>query len=238
MRKVLGMKQKIVFTALAAVFFLFGCTNATEGSAPSSTPLDDAAYFEAAKSYITYNNTFGPQTDLTSNANLKKVQFHSLPSQAKNHAFQWGNLAKIVTARKTLIANSENNLIMIKRLQASRKDDTTMTVTMTTGNKMTRHYVPGGGFQHWPDGAYYKKGTKTDQCERIVFNADGVGVCLNPNGSSIVMTELSQKFGHRLVTSCVNTGAGNEVACNKYNKLFSSKRYDPDTNTLTLDTFY
>ncbi len=230
-------KLAIIATSLILVQ---GCSSSGDSSQSSaSAAVDDTAYFEAAKQYLTYNHTFGAQTDLTSHSNHKKIQFNSLPQHANSFPFAQGNLGHILTVRKSFVANADNTLIMIKRNQASRKDNTTMTVSMTTGQKTTRQYVAGVGFQSWPDKTY-KPGIKTDQCERIVFNADGVGVCLNQSGSSVVMTKLSEKFGHRVVTSCntYTNGSDTLIGCSDQNKLVSSKELNLTTNELTLGSFH
>jgi hypothetical protein len=217
---------------LAGALTLSSCSNSSDGKTTTTgtATVNDAAYFEAAKQYLTYNTTFGPQTDLTSHQYRKKIEF-------SNTIQDWGNpygsyyLADVLTARKTFVANTDNTLIMLKRIQASRKDETTMTVGLRSGNNRSRVYdAITATFVGNRSRSYV-----VDQCERIVFNALGVAACLNLQNGSVVMTKLSQKFSHRLISSC-QTG-GSTVSCSgSYgHKTFSRKSLDLNTNLLTVD---
>lgn len=216
-------KSKIVVVLILSVSALVGCTK--NDSDQASVVLDDAAYFEAAKQYLTYNDTFGPQTDLTSHVNLKKIEFIS------SIGFPTGErLAEVLTVRKKFVANAENNLILLKRDQPSRQDNTTMTVGMMSGNNRSRTWdAVAAMFQGNRSRSYV-----VNQCDRIVFNAKGEGVCLVQSGSDINMTKLSQKYGHRLISSCIS-GASAVWCASSAHKQFSRKQLDLTTDVLTVE---
>ncbi len=233
-------------TALLIVIFLIisGCTD-SDGKIKIAKTFTDEEYFTAAKSYLTYNETFGAATDL-SHPNIKKIEFHSLPPHAADNggnglSFEdWdqsygsnrGKTGEIATVRKSITVNVDNNLMQLKRILPSRQDETTMTVGIESGVRFTKPWDSQTNDWSWTGSPLYSRSYETFQCDRVVFNATGQGACLKSNGSSIVLVKLSQKFGHRIVTACSQTV--NTVSCRR-KALFSPKTIDRNTGVITLD---
>jgi hypothetical protein len=221
------IKKMMILLLVGLVSSLqMGCSSSGD-SKVSKAVDEDAVYFEAAKQYLTYSDVFGPQTDLTSHAILKKIEFSSnmAPIRASPDRF----LAQVLTVRKKFVVNAENNLMILKRDQPSRKDSTTMTVGMRSGNNRTHIWDAITQSWDWNQGRH--RANVVNQCDRIVFNAKGEGVCLVKNGSSITMTKLSQKYGHRIISACAQRDQN--AYCTPHGQ-FSGKNLNLVTNDLTL----
>lgn len=217
------------------ILAVWGCSSSDSSTTPIKT-FTDADYFNAAKSYLTYNQTFGAANDV-SHPNLKKIDFQSLPTNSwggdfqTSHPYGKGKYNELVTVRKNFIMNTENTLMMIKRISPSRKDNTTMTVSMKSGINSTKKWTVGGWIEQY-SGIRYKKSYQKIQCDRIVMNAIGQAACLAANGSNISLVRLSEKYGHRIATACAHDI--NAVNCDgTRTAIVSQKSFNKNTGVVT-----
>lgn len=204
-----------------------GCIKTNEESTSSSKAFSDQEYFEAAKTYLTYNTQFKSQTDV-SHPNLKKIEFNSL-----NY---WGSTYReVVTERKDITINGDKTFILIKRIAPSRKDNESMKVSISSGDNFSKKWIgqPTQWWTTWEDGSWYKKTYEKYQCDAVVINAEGQGACLEGKTTGINLVRISQKLGNRIATSCWY--GPNSAGCGGYsNSMFSPKEFDKTTGTVTL----
>jgi hypothetical protein len=226
-------KIKVILMLAGLVVATWGCTGSGEKIVKNFT---DEEYFTAAKSYITYNQTFGAATNL-SHSNFKVIEFNSLPTNSDgndfqaNHPYGKGKYTELVTLRKDFISNTDNTLIMIKRIAPSRRDNTTMTLSMKSGNNTTRFWDTNTSGFSWSHIPLRNKSYERFECDRIIMNAAGQAACLKAGTTSISLVRLSEKYGHRVSTTC--RFDSNETVCNMRTALVSPKTYNKNTGVVT-----
>lgn len=217
-------KLKFKLLGLATLLLLTSCTK-KEDELKSAAPTDES-YFTAAKQFIAHDKSFGPQTDLTTHQYRKKIEFHSSRPIMNSNVGQGidplnrGQVADILTKRKSLVMNSEGNLILLKRAMGTKNNPAETKVKLVEHNSKF-------------DGTPSTTRRIVTACDAVVFNAMGEAACLSSSESGIVMTYASAKFGDKMISSCVTSGG--QVTCNRQrgDKPFSPKSLDIAADVLT-----
>lgn len=139
--------------------------NSLAGATPCEDRIEDKAYFDFAATYLAYSNPF---SDAEAQLAAPFVNIKFTPSPSMVFEVDEGEGAvEYLSLRRRFALSSDRELLLMKRVYASRRSDNTECLATSVRKHMNDY------------GGVYKKGRYSrSRCHAVVMNKAGAGLCL------------------------------------------------------------